>query len=164
MTMRKTSAVPASLLALLALLSVQASCRKAESPTLPGLPGPTPTGCPVASLPVAVNAAGVTFNGNTSGASSDFGGASCQTGTNAPDDLYRFTLTSPARIQVLKSSAWASRFYIRQGGCEGAEVACMTSNGIHEFNLSAGDYYLIVDGDLSTDSGAYQLALRDVTP
>jgi hypothetical protein len=157
---RRTLPLAAGLL----LLSVCLSCRKADSPTLPDPSAPTPTGCSIGAVPVAINAAGVTFNGNTSGATNDFEGASCQAGTGAKDDLYSFTLSATTRVEFLKSSTWTSRFYIRQGACLGTEVACLAPNGLHQVNLAAGTYYLIVDGDLSTDNGAYQLSFKDVTP
>lgn len=161
MNMKRTLSL---ILAALLLLTTAVACKKADNPTLPETPAPTPTGCSIAAIPVAVNSAGVTFSGNTSGATNDFGGASCQSGTGAKDDLYSFTLSATTRVEVSRSSAWPSRFYIRQGACEGGEVACMASNGVYPYDLAAGTYYLIVDGDLSTDNGSYQLIIKDITP
>jgi hypothetical protein len=139
------------------------ACQKADNPTT--LPqSPAPTGCTVSPIPVAVNAAGVTFNRDTSSSSDRFGGASCQSGSGAPDDLFAFTLDSATRVRVTKTSTWASRVYLRGNSCEGTEAACYSTGGDHDIDLPAGTYYLIVDGNSSGDEGAYQLILKDVTP
>jgi len=151
-------------LALLFLSSLSA-CKKADSPTLPDPGSPVPSsGCPVAAIPVAVNAAGVTFDRSTTGAGNHFEGASCQSGTGAPDEVYVFTLASQARVQVMRAAAWDLRVSLRFSSCTGAETVCFSGTGSSERELASGTYYLIVDGDLSTDSGEYQLGITDVTP
>jgi len=162
----KLNALILGMALLLGLAAFSSSCRKADNPTLPGDPTPTPSGCSGRyPVPVAVNAVGVTFDTRDKTDYSNSFNDPCLTSNGAPDDVYAFTLGTGTRVEITHSgTGWTPVVYVRKGSCDAASLFCLKPAGLHQMDLTAGTYYLIVDGDTASDKGDYSLAFRDATP
>jgi len=106
-----------------------------------------------------------TPTGDTTGYGSTTTG-SCDWSSGAPEVVYRLVLTATTSLRVwLDAPGWYGMFYLRQGTCDGTEVLCgLDYNGAVTRTLTAGTYYLFVDGASSTDDGAYTLHVETYTP
>ncbi|MBW2261224.1 MAG: putative metal-binding motif-containing protein [Deltaproteobacteria bacterium] len=106
-----------------------------------------------------------TTRGDTTGMPSLYEG-SCAYGTGASEVVHRLVLTSPADVHVdVSGSGLYPYVYIREGACDGTELGCSYYyySGI-DVSLSAGTYYIIVDGYSSSYSGGYVLTVETFVP
>ena len=109
----------------------------------------------------AISGAG-SWAGNTCGLVSDYGG-SCA-GTGAPDAVFAWTApTSGTWNFDLFNSGFDTSLYVRSASCTGSEVDCdddywgVAGASYFSASLTAGLYYVFVDGYGSGDCGSYQL-------
>jgi hypothetical protein len=115
-----------------------------------------------ANATVVTPPTGGRFNGRTSGASTSAG--SCG-GGSAPEAVYKLTLTAPSTdvFVTTHGTGFDTVLYMRKGSCCGAEVACnndadgRNTSVLSVPNLSAGTYYIYVDGGAAGASGNYQV-------
>jgi hypothetical protein len=111
---------------------------------------------------------GVYVRGSTRGGPSVFG-ASCGGRAGGPDDVYRFTLERPARVRVHEQSDFEAVLALR-ALCENpqSELACsddgMEGHVMLTAELSAGTYFVVVDGYARGEGGDYVLALERSEP
>ena len=137
--------------------------------------GNTAAGCTACEAVAVLPAAGGTFAGATSGTGTLMG--SCGSSALSPERVYAWTPTSSGTAVVQTcgtSTLYDSVVYVRQGTCDGSQVACNDDttgcntgepNDHHgsrvAFAATAGvTYYLIVDG-FNGAHGSYALT---VTP
>jgi hypothetical protein len=88
---------------------------------------------------------------------------SCADGA-APEQIFYFELTEPARASVTVESAFDAILSLRTGCASGAEIACNDDYGDAqhsrvEANLSPGVYYAVVDG-FPGATGEFSIELR----
>jgi V8-like Glu-specific endopeptidase len=113
--------------------------------------------------PLPITASGTqTLTGTTATAQDDFAGACV--GGDAPDRVYRFTLTRRTTIDA-RVTGYDTGLYLRNGCGTGSELACNDDatppGGLGsriQRALNAGTYYLVVDG-YGTSAGAYTLSV-----
>jgi hypothetical protein len=124
---------------------------------------PGTCGCPVdVTLPS-------TTTGDTTGMGSNYQG-SCAWGVGAPEVVHRLVLTSPADIwfDMSGTSFTSGYLYVREGTCDGTELDCVRSlMGGLGLSLSAGTYYVFIDGQGSSGAGGpgpYALDISTWTP
>jgi hypothetical protein len=81
------------------------------------------------------------------------------------DAWFTFTLSAPSHVDIdTAGSSFDTILHVREGTCTGTEVACDDSSGPGNasrlgLSLSAGTYYVIVDGCRPTARGSYELTL-----
>ena len=115
--------------------------------------------CPITvTVPTAVT-------GTTTGMPSHYDG-SCARSSGAPETIYELVLGSDTDVFFeLSSPSVYSIVYIVEGTCDGTEVACiMDYDPGLGLSLTAGTYYLIVDGRDSSDAGDFTLTIDTWTP
>jgi hypothetical protein len=100
-----------------------------------------------------------TTMGDTSGATSDFD-PTCASATGQPDLAYRLDLPALSSLSVAIDTGftWFSDLELLDATCGGTAVACSYSS-ISKTNVTAGTYYLVVDGDYTNDSGPFTLTV-----
>jgi hypothetical protein len=104
------------------------------------------------------------FGGGNSALTSA-GDGSCATSTGGLDAWFTFTLSSAADVHLdTFGSDYDTVLYVRQSTCTGTEAGCNEEAGYHtvpdsalDLSLTAGTYYVIVDGSSVSDTGTYQL-------
>ncbi len=104
-------------------------------------------------------------SGSTTGMPSIYDG-SCARSTGAPEVIYELVLGSDTDLFVeLSSPSSYAIVYIVEATCDGTEVACiMDYDPGLGLSLSAGTYYLIVDGRDTSDEGDYTLTIDTWVP
>ncbi|MCE9578527.1 MAG: hypothetical protein K8W52_35705, partial [Deltaproteobacteria bacterium] len=104
---------------------------------------------------------GGTTAGTTAGATSDRD-PSCGS-TGSPDRLYQLTVP---QLESLSISANASTFeYVLEllnSSCGGSALACTDAGTISRSNVTAGTYFVSVDGYFDTSSGPFTLQVSGV--
>jgi hypothetical protein len=111
---------------------------------------------------------GGTFSGTTCGASNTYT-ATCGAGAGSPDVTYRLDIASPSDVVIDTSgTSWDTVLHLHSGSCTGTETACDDDGGSGAASriattLTAGTYYIIVDGFSTSSAGPYSLSVT-VTP
>ena len=106
-----------------------------------------------------------TTRGDTTGMPSLYDG-SCAYGTGSSEVVHRLVLTSPTDVHIdVDGYGLYPYVYIREGTCDGTELGCSYYyySGI-DVSLTAGTYYIIVDGYNSSYSGGFTLTLDTFVP
>jgi len=89
--------------------------------------------------------------------------ATCAGNTRAPDRVFKVTAGAPSRLRVRQQSSHDGALHLRRScGEVSSEVACNDDFGDSHRSmisglLTAGDYYLIVDGYGASESGDFEL-------
>jgi hypothetical protein len=110
----------------------------------------------------------ITGDGSWSGSNSSFtdqGIGTCVTTTGGLEAWFTFTLTSTTDVHLdTFGSNYDTALFVREGSCTGTEAGCnedasmgFRTEAALDLTLSAGTYYVAIDGDTSTDTGNYQL-------
>ncbi|MGE0786862.1 MAG: putative metal-binding motif-containing protein [Sandaracinaceae bacterium] len=128
---------------------------------------PTPvTGNDTCATAATIPETGGIFTGTTIGAIPDYP-ASCGSGAGSPDSVFELVLSSSRHVTATtEGSAYDTVLHLHQDMCTGSERACNddahvgTLTSLVDSNLTAGTYYLIVDGFGTASSGAYTLDVR----
>ncbi|MBI5486514.1 MAG: hypothetical protein HY905_04205 [Deltaproteobacteria bacterium] len=109
----------------------------------------------------AISGAG-TWAGDTCALAADYDGTCA--GTGGRDAVFAWTAPSAGTWNFdLQYSAYDTVIYVRSASCTGTQVGCdddywaVAGASYFSASLSAGLYYVFVDGYGSTDCGAYQL-------
>jgi len=122
------------------------------------------------ACPLDVSAGG-TFTGETATAGADYDGGCGSSG--GKDRTFYLHLRGDADVTLAtEGSAFDTVLYVRSGTCaDGAEVECDDDGGsgndsLIERMLTAGDYFIIVDGFRSSASGDFTLTVTvdEITP
>jgi hypothetical protein len=94
--------------------------------------------------------------GDTTGATSDFD-PTCAFSTGVPDLTYRLDVpqVTGLSITINTGSGWFPQLELLNSTCAGTALQCGPT--LTETTLAAGTYYLVVDGDFTTDFGAFTL-------
>ncbi len=155
-------------------LTPTATVTPTVTPTATTTPIPTVTATPNACFnPTVVPAAGGTFNGTTSGPSTQSG--TCALIDNAPEQVYQWTpvVSGVATIQTCGvATTFDTVLYIRDKNCgSGTQVACAddtlscaTSSGPNDGSVvtptvvAGNTYFIVVDG-FNGASGAFSLSI-----
>lgn len=115
----------------------------------------TSEACPVHELVASLTMP--TTTGDTTGATDDFQ-PTCAFGTGAPDLTYRLDVPTLTSLSVsISTTTWFSYMELLNSTCGGAAIAC--ANPISQTGVAAGTYFLVVDGDTSTDVGPFTLTV-----
>jgi hypothetical protein len=116
------------------------------------------------SCPITATVPSV-LTGTTTGMPSVYDG-SCARSTGAPETIYELVLGSDTDVFFeLSSPSVYSIVYIVEATCDGSEVACiMDYDPGLGLSLTAGTYYLIVDGRDASDEGDFTLTIDAWTP
>jgi len=111
---------------------------------------------PCASPPLI--AENVTINGSTRGRSSLLAASCSQLDTTGPDVAYELHISQDAKLDVRLTSTQALNLSVRSSCTDDAsELSCSSQTRV-TLDAHAGDvYYLVVDGDYTTDAGDYVL-------
>jgi len=88
-------------------------------------------------------------------ASSD---ASCG-GEGGPDVVYQITLAERSLINAVVTAPFYARLYVRSADCTDGDVVYCGANELQTTPLEAGDYFLFVDSDASSQKGNFTLAV-----
>ncbi len=137
-----------------------------------GTPSGTPTTCVDEPLGYAVGPS--VASGSTSGAGNDEV-PSCYDGSvpgTGPDLVYGWTAPGDGCFAIgVTGASFDSVLYVRDGTCDGAEVACnddrSTTDASSEVGLDATAgraYAIVVDGHDAGDVGSFDLSIRSVAP
>jgi hypothetical protein len=125
---------------------------------------PCPT--PVATIP----AGGGVFVGATSSASGAFLGGSCAPSAGSPENTYEWTPGTSGQAAIdLCGSSYDTVLYIREGACNGTELACNDDScGLQSTifpTVTAGQTYtIVVDGYGRGSFGSYDLTVTPPPP
>jgi hypothetical protein len=103
-----------------------------------------------------------TTTGDTTGKANDFE-PSCVLNPGGPDDVYHLALPALTSLHIgfdnsASTTTWYDEIELLDSSCGGTALAC-TYSTIDETTVAAGNYYLVVDGDSSTDYGTYKLTV-----
>jgi hypothetical protein len=114
------------------------------------------------ALPVGQQVAGTTVGG------ANYFQATCASGAQSPDRVYRLDVGSRSRVRVRQESSHDGALYIRRG-CEDAttEIACNDDYRDQQHSVIAtivesGQYYVYADGFSTGQAGTFNLQ-ADVT-
>jgi hypothetical protein len=96
--------------------------------------------------------------GNTTGAISDFN-PTCAFQMGVPDLTYRLDLPAlnTLNVSIDTGGSWYPELELLNSTCGGTAIAC--SYSLAQTNVAAGKYFLVVDGDSTTDVGAFTLTV-----
>jgi hypothetical protein len=84
--------------------------------------------------------------------------ASCG-GTGGPDVVYQITLPERALINAVVTAPFYARMYVRSADCSDGELVYCGANELQTTPLEAGEYFLFVDSDASSQKGDFTLAV-----
>jgi hypothetical protein len=87
---------------------------------------------------------------------------SCVTTDGAPEAVHRFDLSAGAEVMfTISTERWYDAVvYIRETTCTGTEVGCFTESELPDrLTLSAGTYFVFVDGEDPGEDGRYWLGV-----
>jgi hypothetical protein len=99
-----------------------------------------------------------TVDGTTSPMPNNYGG-SCRAGGGAGETIYELVLTTATDVLFeVSAPSWDAIVYVREGSCDGTELGCAVDwDPAIILPLSAGTYYVFVDGREGPESGDYTL-------
>lgn len=131
------------------------------------------TGCVDGVLNVTCPAGG-SFTGNTTGAGNDcWVSGTTQNDTLSEDQIIQVTIPTDGlyRFSMCTGTTWDTYIFVTDGCCSGTilndytndDDRCGTVGGPSEtecLNLTAGTYYVLVEGWQQTDGGAYTLTVE----
>ncbi len=103
-----------------------------------------------------------TYTGSTGGGVVAHTIGSCAAGSGAPDVYHELVLGSDSEVLIdLEASGWDAIAYVRDDTCDGTELECNEDwSPSMVLSLTAGTYYVIVDGREGGESGDYTLTLE----
>jgi len=84
--------------------------------------------------------------------------ASCG-GSGGPDVVYQITLAERSLINAVVTAPFYARLYVRAADCDSGDVIYCGANAIQTTPLEAGEYFLFVDSDASSQKGDFALAV-----
>jgi hypothetical protein len=106
------------------------------------------------------------WSGTTSGATDTADATGCTScATGGQDAWFTFTLSAAADVEIdTAGSGFDTLLHVREGSCTGTQVACDDGSGPGnasrlQLPLTAGTYYVIVDGCRPTALGGYELTV-----
>ncbi|MBW2262211.1 MAG: putative metal-binding motif-containing protein [Deltaproteobacteria bacterium] len=90
---------------------------------------------------------------------------SCAASSGAPDVYHELVLGSDTDVLIdLSAGGWDAIAYVRSGTCDGSEIECNEDwSPSMILSLTAGTYYVIVDGREGGETGDYTLTLETCT-
>jgi hypothetical protein len=131
--------------------------------------------CPASTVAVTGNnqcsgAHAITANGTYTGDTTSFSDdadppSGCARSGTAHDAWFSLTLSSDTTVRLdTRCSEFDTVLYIRSGTCTGTGVACDDDTGIGpmaviDMTLTAGTYYIILDGYYDGSNGEYRLTV-----
>ncbi len=113
------------------------------------------------SCPVFLSPSGGDTSGTTTGMGSAETGSCAGTGS-APEVVHRLVLTSGGDLflDLPSTGRWFDAIvYVREATCDGTEIGCFTESELPTvLTVTAGTYYIFVDGDSGGEDGSYTLS------
>ncbi len=110
--------------------------------------------------PVAI-AETATVSGSTRGRSSVLAASCSEPDSSGPDVAYELHISQDAKLDVRLASTQALNLSVRTScGDEASDLSCSSQTRV-TLDAHAGDvYYLVIDGDYTTDAGDYVLDVQ----
>ena len=95
--------------------------------------------------------------GDTTSATSDF--ETCGYDTGVPDLTYRIDVPALDSLSITSTTTtWSSEVELLNSTCGGTALTC-SYGSISQTNVTAGAYYVVVDGDFTGDQGPFTLTV-----
>jgi hypothetical protein len=118
--------------------------------------------------PYVVPAEGGLFLGSTAGMMNDYT-ATCGGNSNSADVVFELTLAADKAVTFSTTTDYDGTLHLHDAPCLGTERACNddspdTRHSRIDATLTAGTYYLVVDGYSSSSAGSYELEVIVADP
>lgn len=104
----------------------------------------------------------LSYSGSTVGNVDDLAGSCSAASGSSPDSVFKLVLATEAKVSIeltFDSQKWPA-LYVLEGSCAGKEVACAAAKAEPASVvtvLSAGTWYVVVDGNWEGDAAPYSL-------